>query len=145
MWYGVVGASDLIGHSCASLPHTVRLEVDGLEVPLPDDIEGLMLLNISSYMGGVNLWTCGREATDPMGAYDMGAGGGSSSAPWQYGGAPLPGDLTQSMSDGIIEAVAVYGTWHLGQLQVRLFEVHPISQLPHYINRVDAFIYQFVF
>jgi len=126
MWYGVVGATDLIGHSCASLPHAVHLEVDGLPVPVPDDIEGLMLLNISSYMGGVNLWTCGRSSAEPNDFADS----GGAPPPWQYG-QQLPGDVPQSMSDGILEVVAVYGTWHLGQLQVGLSKAERLARGRH--------------
>jgi diacylglycerol kinase (ATP) len=120
MWYGVVGAPDVISHSCAALPEIIRLEVDGGAVPLPDDIEGLMLLNITSYMGGVNLWTCGRGGQQQGDAPARGS-------PDRYGCDSNPALLArqsvraeyvdQSMSDGMIEVVAVYGAWHLGQLQ----------------------------
>mmetsp|Transcript_35862 Transcript_35862/g.101515 ORF Transcript_35862/g.101515 Transcript_35862/m.101515 type:complete len:950 (-) Transcript_35862:353-3202(-) len=117
MWYGVVGATDLIGHSCASLPVCTTLEVDGVVVPLPDDIEGLMLLNITSYMGGVNLWTCGRRQLEEQ---------------WDHANhCPFVGGGVQSMSDGIIEVVAVYGTWHLGQLQVGMSSARRLAQGRH--------------
>ena len=35
------------------------MECDGKLLELPEDIEGLLLLNINSYMGGVNLWASG--------------------------------------------------------------------------------------
>lgn len=110
MWYGVVGAPDLLGHSCAVLPDIMHMEVDGVHVPLPDDIEGLMLLNITSYMGGVNLWTCGQPQDSQKHQMDY-SSNRSVPSTHSYG--------VQSMCDGMIEVVAVYGTWHLGQLQVR--------------------------
>lgn len=36
-----------------------QVEVDGRPLDLPEDIEGVLLLNIASYMGGVNLWASG--------------------------------------------------------------------------------------
>uniref|UniRef100_A0A061RH00 diacylglycerol kinase (ATP) n=1 Tax=Tetraselmis sp. GSL018 TaxID=582737 RepID=A0A061RH00_9CHLO len=123
MWYGVVGASDLIGHSCAALPLITTLEVDGRRVALPDDIEGLMILNITSYMGGVNLWTCGRAPE----------GYAANRPPGFGGGAPA-----QSMSDGIIEVVAVYGTWHLGQLQVGMAQAQRLARGRHIRLRMEG-------
>ncbi|KAK9950292.1 hypothetical protein M0R45_005790 [Rubus argutus] len=34
----------------------VWLEVDGKDIDIPKDSEGLIVLNIGSYMGGVDLW-----------------------------------------------------------------------------------------
>lgn len=36
--------------------------MDGRPLELPEDIEGVLLLNIASYMGGVNLWASGTAA-----------------------------------------------------------------------------------
>ena len=35
------------------------MECDGVSLALPPDIEGLLVLNINSYMGGVDLWASG--------------------------------------------------------------------------------------
>ena len=37
------------------------MECDGVILDLPEDIEGLLLLNINSYMGGVDLWASGAS------------------------------------------------------------------------------------
>lgn len=39
-----------------------QVEVDGKPLALPADIEGVLLLNIPSYAGGVNLWASGAAA-----------------------------------------------------------------------------------
>lgn len=36
---------------------------DGEPLTLPDDIEGVLFLNINSYMGGVDLWASGVDNT----------------------------------------------------------------------------------
>ena len=36
---------------------------DGEPLTLPDDIEGVLFLNIHSYMGGVDLWASGVNST----------------------------------------------------------------------------------
>lgn len=87
LWYTTVGAKDILGHTSrglarkleASLSHSLprafkgaavltfkalrgrRVQVlcDGEPLELPEDIEGLLLLNINSYMGGVDLWASG--------------------------------------------------------------------------------------
>ena len=38
------------------------MECDGKVIQLPKDIEGILLLNIPSYMGGVDLWASGLPA-----------------------------------------------------------------------------------
>jgi Diacylglycerol kinase accessory domain len=39
-----------------------QVECDGRELVLPRDTEGLIIMNIPSYMGGVDLWASGRPA-----------------------------------------------------------------------------------
>lgn len=104
--------------ACADLPWQVWLEVDDkdIEIPkvcqitcltkiivflyvvnvLPDvviqDAEGLIVLNIGSYMGGVDLWQNDDEHDDDFNH--------------------------QYMHDKMLEVVCVTGSWHLGKLQV---------------------------
>ena len=52
--YGVFGASDAVEHSCRDLlANHVRVVADGREIALPRCAEGVILLNINSYAGGV--------------------------------------------------------------------------------------------
>ncbi|GAB2225696.1 hypothetical protein Droror1_Dr00006498, partial [Drosera rotundifolia] len=69
----------------------VRLEVDGREIQIPKDAEGLIVLNISSYMGGVDLWQNNYDHADDFNP--------------------------QLMHDRMLEVVAVSGAWHFGKLQ----------------------------
>jgi len=59
IWYALFGAEDAIKASCSDLPNQIILEADGVEVPIPKDSQGLIFLNIDSYMGGVPLWSRG--------------------------------------------------------------------------------------
>lgn len=59
------------------------------------DAEGVLVANIGSYMGGVDLWQNEDENYDN---FDP-----------------------QSMHDKVLEVVSISGTWHLGKLQVRSF------------------------
>ena len=44
-----------------NLPNDITLIADGVEIPLPADSQGIILLNIDSYSGGVPLWSHGTE------------------------------------------------------------------------------------
>lgn len=62
LWYGLFGAEDVIKASSMNLRHDITLIADGVEVPLPADSQGIIMLNIDSYTGGVPLWATGETA-----------------------------------------------------------------------------------
>jgi len=92
--YAREGAKSIIDKTFVDLPWQVRLEVDGTEIDIPEDSEGVLVANIPSYMGGVDLWQ--NEGEDPEN-FDP-----------------------QSIHDKMLEVVSISGTWHLGTLQVGL-------------------------
>ena len=92
--YTGVGALDIVSGGQLNLPEKLVIECDGQIVPLPLGAEGILIVNIPSYMGGVDLWASGAGAGSVQGH--------------------------QSMCDGRVEIVAVGGSWHLGQLTVGL-------------------------
>ncbi|KMT14019.1 hypothetical protein BVRB_4g078480 [Beta vulgaris subsp. vulgaris] len=100
--YAKEGARDMMDRACADLPWQVWLEVDGKDIPIPKDAEGLIVLNISSYMGGVDLWQSDGEHDDHF--------------------------TRQSMHDKMLEVVCVSGAWHLGKLQVGLSQARRMAQ-----------------
>ncbi|KAK4264667.1 hypothetical protein QN277_025811 [Acacia crassicarpa] len=100
--YAKEGAKDIMDRTCADLPWQVWLEVDGKDIEIPKDSEGLIVLNIGSYMGGVNLWQNDYEHDDDF--------------------------SLQSMHDKILEVVCVCGAWHLGKLQVGLSQARRLAQ-----------------
>ncbi|XP_047337768.1 diacylglycerol kinase 1 isoform X2 [Impatiens glandulifera] len=92
--YAREGAKSIMDRTLADFPWQVRVQVDDVEVEVPEDSEGVLVANIGSYMGGVDLWQNEDETSDNFDA--------------------------QSMHDKILEVVSISGTWHLGTLQVRL-------------------------
>ena len=84
--YGLFGFRDVVEHSCAGLHKHVHVIADGVRCELPPETEGLILLNINSFAGGVRMW----ESSEGYGA--------------------------SSMQDGMVDVVVVYGALHLGQL-----------------------------
>ena len=84
--YGLFGARDFVEHSCAGMNQHVHVIADGVRRDLPPETEGIILLNINSFAGGVRMW-------------EGGDGHGNS-----------------SMQDGMVDVVVVFGALHLGQL-----------------------------
>ncbi|KAF2312845.1 hypothetical protein GH714_040895 [Hevea brasiliensis] len=96
------GARSIMDRTFADFPWQVRVEVDGVEIEVPEDAEGVLVANIGSYMGGVDLWQNEDEHYDN---FDP-----------------------QSMHDKILEVVSISGTWHLGKLQVGLSRARRLAQ-----------------
>jgi len=61
-WYAVFGTEEAIKASCAEIQEDITLIADGVEVPIPPDSQGIILLNIDSYTGGVPLWSHGVKS-----------------------------------------------------------------------------------
>ncbi|KAG1342005.1 Diacylglycerol kinase [Cocos nucifera] len=102
MLYAREGAKSIMDRTFADLPWQIRLEVDGVVVEIPEDAEGVLVANIGSYMGGVDLWQNEDESYDN---FDP-----------------------QSMHDKMLEVVSIKGTWHLGKLQVGLSRAWRLAQ-----------------
>lgn len=100
--YAREGAKCIMDNTFADLPWQVRVEVDGVEIEVPEDAEGVLVVNIGSYMGGIDLWQNEDETYDN---FDP-----------------------QSMHDKMLEVVSVSGTWHLGKLQVGLSRARRLAQ-----------------
>ncbi|GMQ10881.1 hypothetical protein CsSME_00053710 [Camellia sinensis var. sinensis] len=100
--YAREGAKTIMDRTFADLPWQIRVEVDGVEIEVPEDAEGVLVVNIGSYMGGVDLWQNEDETYDN---FDP-----------------------QSMHDKILEVVSISGTWHLGKLQVGLSRARRLTQ-----------------
>ncbi|KAK6920955.1 Diacylglycerol kinase, catalytic domain [Dillenia turbinata] len=100
--YAREGARSIMDRTFADFPWQIRVEVDGVEIEVPEDAEGVLVANIGSYMAGVDLWQNEDETYDN---FDP-----------------------QSMHDKILEVVSISGTWHLGKLQVGLSKARRLAQ-----------------
>ncbi|CAA0820882.1 Diacylglycerol kinase 1 [Striga hermonthica] len=100
--YAREGAKSIMDRTFADFPWQVRVDVDGVEVEVPEDAEGVLVANIGSYMGGVDLWKNEDESYEN---FDP-----------------------QSMHDKVLEVVSISGTWHLGKLQVGLSRARRLAQ-----------------
>lgn len=100
--YAREGAKTIMDRTFEDFPWQIRLEVDGVEIEVPEDAEGILVANIGSYMGGVDLWQNKDETHDN---FDP-----------------------RSMHDKVLEVVSISGTWHLGKLQVGLSWARRLAQ-----------------
>ncbi|KAG2334506.1 hypothetical protein Bca52824_005686 [Brassica carinata] len=100
--YAREGARSIMDRTFEDFPWQVRVEVDGVDIEVPEDAEGVLVANIGSYMGGVDLWQNEDETYEN---FDP-----------------------QSMHDKVVEVVSISGTWHLGKLQVGLSQARRLAQ-----------------
>ncbi|XP_013412393.1 diacylglycerol kinase delta isoform X2 [Lingula anatina] len=100
MWYGVLGGKEILSKTFKNLEQRVQLECDGQRIPLPS-LQGIVVLNIPSYMGGANFWG-GTKEDDNF------------SAP--------------SFDDKILEVVAVFGSMQMAVSKVINLQHHRIAQ-----------------
>ncbi|XP_043913418.1 diacylglycerol kinase eta-like isoform X2 [Protopterus annectens] len=100
MWYGVFGTKELLQRTYKNLEQRIHLECDGVSVPLPT-LQGIAVLNIPSYAGGINFWGGTKEDSN----FD----------------AP-------SFDDRKLEVVAVFGTIQMAVSRVMNLQYHRIKQ-----------------
>ncbi|GJU63818.1 diacylglycerol kinase 1-like protein, partial [Tanacetum coccineum] len=85
-------ARSMMDRMLTDYPWKVQVIVDGVDVEVLEDVEGVLIANIGSYMGGVDLWQNENHNNDN---FDP-----------------------QSMHDKRLEVVSISGSWHLEKLQV---------------------------
>ncbi|KAK7582693.1 hypothetical protein V9T40_014138 [Parthenolecanium corni] len=100
MWYGVLGSKQWYQKSCKNLEQRLQLECDGQRIPLPS-LQGIVVLNIPSFMGGINFWG-GSKEDDIF--------------------------LAPSTDDRILEVVAVFGTVQMAASRLINLQHHRIAQ-----------------
>ena len=59
--YGYIGGKEFFLNSQRYLERRIQLECDGEIIKLPQRMQGLVFLNIPSYMSGTNFWGTGKE------------------------------------------------------------------------------------
>ncbi|XP_033117862.1 diacylglycerol kinase delta-like isoform X3 [Anneissia japonica] len=100
MWYGMLGGKELLHRTYRNLEQKVQLECDGYRIPLPS-LQGIVVLNIPSYMGGANFWGGSKEDE-------------TFAAP--------------SFDDRILEVVAVFGGMQMAVSKLITLQHHRIAQ-----------------
>ncbi|KAA0185966.1 hypothetical protein HAZT_HAZT009719 [Hyalella azteca] len=100
MWYGVLASKEWLCKTYKNLDLRVQLECDGERIPLPS-LQGIVVLNIPSFMGGTNFWG-GKKEDDCF--------------------------LAPSFDDRILEVVAVFGSAQMAASRIINLQHHRIAQ-----------------
>lgn len=110
LWYVLFGAREIVDRSCAGLSTAIRITCDGVEQDVPVDTEGIILLNINSFAGGVRMWSDRIGSVENLYLEDF----------HQFS--------KSYMNDGMLDVVAVKGSFHLGEVNVGLARPAQICQ-----------------
>eukprot|EP00002_Diphylleia_rotans_P016272 TRINITY_DN3167_c0_g1_i1.p1 TRINITY_DN3167_c0_g1~~TRINITY_DN3167_c0_g1_i1.p1 ORF type:complete len:637 (-),score=96.54 TRINITY_DN3167_c0_g1_i1:106-2016(-) len=108
LWYGELGAKAMF-NGCPDLHKQIVLLCDGVEVPIPRDVEGIIIMNIPSYAGGTDLWGNSR--------------GGNFA--------------DQSLSDGLLEVIGVTGSLQMGAIRAHMATAQRLAQSKHIRLTID--------
>ena len=110
--YGLIGAADSARGACAMLDAQLAVVADGAPVALPRGAKGVVLLNISSFMGGARPWP-------------------EAGLPGAQAGPPAP-------DDGALEVVAHFGALHLAAMTLGVAPAVPLAVARRVTLRVAA-------
>ncbi|CAD7093079.1 unnamed protein product [Hermetia illucens] len=100
LWYGVLGSKQLLQKTYKNFEQRIQLQCDGQRIQLPP-LQGIVVLNIPSYMGGTNFWG-GTKENDFF--------------------------LAQSFDDRILEVAAVFGSGQMAFSRLINLQHHRIAQ-----------------
>jgi diacylglycerol kinase (ATP) len=153
--YGIFGAEDILRASSVHVRKEIQLVADGVEIPLPPDSQGIILLNIDSYAGGVPLWTHGvknahrRPDHSPLSLAHSRSRRSRSLSDFELtlervdSSENLLRDMMpaeekfahvtacsrpSSCQDGYLDVVSIRGAFHLGQIKVGLSNAQRLCQ-----------------
>ena len=112
MIYSHLGGMEILNKAFNNFSSRVTVKCDGKEVPLPS-LEGLLLLNIPSYGGGVDMWGNREDYLS-----DSSEPPGTDRKPFAL----------QDKQDGLLELAGVYNSMHLGECQIGLSQALKLAQ-----------------
>ena len=116
--YTQLGGYELFSRACRNFSNRVTLKCNGERVKLPY-LEGITVLNIASFAGGVDMW-----GEDDEGLLEESSASDSGISPSH---SPTIRKRV-SKSDGVLEIVGVSSVLHLGECQIGLSKAHRIAQ-----------------
>jgi len=150
-WYGVLSAEESIKGNSVNVRREIVLYADGVHVPLPKDSQGLIVLNIDSYAGGVPLWTYGVNGPtsgrssgirrsqsmsagmrftrkDSLDRVDSSDDLSAQMSEEEIFSRVTACDRQASCQDGLLDIVSVRGLVHLGQCKVGIGNAQRLAQ-----------------
>mmetsp|Transcript_44856 Transcript_44856/g.81821 ORF Transcript_44856/g.81821 Transcript_44856/m.81821 type:complete len:544 (-) Transcript_44856:97-1728(-) len=130
VWYARSGAVNTFFRICRHISQKITLECDGELVEIPSNMEGIIVLNIPSYGGGVNLWGAQEDEVRDDDDDDAGYVSNDSDDNTEQ---PHP-----SIQDKKLEVVCVHGSFQLGAAQVGLYTAQRLRQASHVRIKTSA-------
>ncbi|XP_052834351.1 diacylglycerol kinase epsilon [Octopus bimaculoides] len=100
--YFMYGTKDVLERECHDLQKKLTVELDGKKINLPK-LEGLVVLNISSWAGGCRVWEIKADEEED-----------------EY--------IPASYNDGMVEVFGLHSSFHVAQLQVGMIPPIRIGQ-----------------
>lgn len=136
LWYVSAGAGEFIARSAKGISQQIQIECDGRVLQLPAELEGVVVLNINSFMGGVELWKSGSHRGNASNSHknletilsDDSEVASTSSASDSDGEADYGRFTPQQTHDGLLEVVGHYGSFHLGKLHIGIGRALQLAQ-----------------
>ncbi|KAL7581367.1 hypothetical protein ACA910_021960 [Epithemia clementina (nom. ined.)] len=143
-WYGIFGAEESIKGKSLNVRRDIAIYADGVHIPLPADSQGVIILNIDSYAGGVPLWSHAVKEGLIRRSQSMGNTGRGARTTFERidSSDDLPVRLSKeemfakvtacdrpsSCQDGYLDVVSVRGLIHLGQIKVGIGRAQRLCQ-----------------
>lgn len=154
LWYAKSGAKTMILQNSRKIASKMTLECDGEQIQLPPTIKGIVVLNVSSYGGGADLWgdsggakhddddddeVVGRKATCDVWGMPSNTGEDDGSSDVDSDVSNEASKFTHpSMEDKKLEVVGVHGTMSLGAAQIGLYKAKKLCQASSVRIRTSA-------
>ena len=122
LWYGCYGLNAMCCEPLVS--SAASMTVEGAAFPLPDGIKSLVISNVDSFAAGVKLW----KTPDPAKRYVFPDGSPIPKPACREGDAIACPFTPVSISDGILECQGIFGSTHMGMMQMKLRHSERIAQ-----------------
>jgi diacylglycerol kinase (ATP) len=115
LWYGITGMKEIWRRNCSDLPKYLKLVIDGKDIDIPEDTEGIIVTNISSYGGGMCLWNhhVSKHDSDEENESPQ-----TDSNAWKQ----------SSAQDGLLEVLCVNGSAQLARTKVGIDQCVKLGQ-----------------
>lgn len=108
------GTKDVLERACRNLGRQLEIFLDGQLINDLPQLEGIVVLNIPSWGAGVDLWGINQKVPDGVVAEP------DEESEFKPG--------LQYISDGKLEVLGIYSSFHIAQMQVGLSEPYKIGQ-----------------
>mmetsp|Transcript_15544 Transcript_15544/g.33752 ORF Transcript_15544/g.33752 Transcript_15544/m.33752 type:complete len:615 (-) Transcript_15544:64-1908(-) len=141
IWYAKAGTLSPYRKMCEDLREKIKVECDGVPLQIPEDIHGIVILNIPSFGGGCDLWNSVEDSVESDSEDDddedddigprVAAYKTTMEGPKTQSDVEMERKLAQikpSMQDKKLEVVGVHGSMHLGAAQVGLYSAKRLKQ-----------------